>query len=185
MWMRPKRKLKRQFGTSEELLGLYLDEVTFRNTGNQEVSVFARLHAALQKNYPLMCFHPFTCSWYLISDLHPPTFCCPCSYSLSPTMGVYSNSSVWEEIHQIWWCIIWYQGGYKGYFSISFSKLALKIAFLGVGWGSSEDHHKTISKLNKFITKLQEAVEVKRILSLCFLSFMLPPEIILYVLGRV
>ena len=52
MWMRAKRKLKKQFGTSETLFSTYLDEFTFRCTGNQEVSVFARFIVALRHNYP-------------------------------------------------------------------------------------------------------------------------------------
>ena len=52
MWMRAKRKLKRQFGTSEALMSSYLDEFIFQCTGNQEVSGFARFLVALRHNYP-------------------------------------------------------------------------------------------------------------------------------------
>ena len=52
MWMRAKRKLKRQFGTSPELFPSYLDEFIFHNEGNQNATMFAQFILALQKNYP-------------------------------------------------------------------------------------------------------------------------------------
>ena len=50
-WMCTKQKLKWLFGTSPHLFPSYLEEFTFCNAGNENVSIFARFIRALQKDY--------------------------------------------------------------------------------------------------------------------------------------
>ena len=52
MWMRAKRKLKRQFGTSDELFPSYLNEFVYRNS-KQGSSMFEEFVITLTENYPL------------------------------------------------------------------------------------------------------------------------------------
>ena len=52
MWMRAKRKLKRQFGTSRILFPSYLQEFMFRNRFRDVDSLFNNLIVALSENYP-------------------------------------------------------------------------------------------------------------------------------------
>ena len=42
MWIRAKRKLKRQFGTSQGLFDSYLEEFTFKGIGNTNFNIFTR-----------------------------------------------------------------------------------------------------------------------------------------------
>ena len=51
MWMRAKRKLKRQFGTSQGLFESYLEEFTFRGTRNTNFSIFTCILAAVRREY--------------------------------------------------------------------------------------------------------------------------------------
>jgi len=51
-WMRAKRKLKRQFGTSRELFPSYLHEFVFRNACDSE-TMFMEFLAALAVNYKI------------------------------------------------------------------------------------------------------------------------------------
>jgi IS1 family transposase len=52
MWMRAKRKLRRQFGTSEELFPSYLHEFQFRNRFRDD-DAFGRILCTIATNYPV------------------------------------------------------------------------------------------------------------------------------------
>ena len=52
MWMRTKRKLKRQFGTSQVLFPSYLKEFQFRSLVRNE-NIFGEFQIVLSKMYPV------------------------------------------------------------------------------------------------------------------------------------
>jgi len=52
MWMRAKRKLRRQFGTSRELFPSYLHEFAYRNS-YRGMNIFSNFIADVSDSYPL------------------------------------------------------------------------------------------------------------------------------------